>query len=71
MEYIIIGIIAFITGLSLNLELFKTKKPLKTYDLKKKYKFAKKFDYFVIKEYSNNNFELVYYNRAYNEDFAE
>lgn len=71
MDYFITGVIAFIIGLFLNTRLFETKKPLKTYDLKKKYKFAKKFDCFVIKEYSNNNFELVYYNRPYNEDFAE
>lgn len=70
MDYFITACIAFLIGLFLNTRLFKTKKPLKTYDLKKKYKFAKKFDYFVIKEY-NNKFELVYYNKPYSEDFAE
>jgi len=71
MDYFIICCIAFVAGLGLNLKWYKAKTPLKTHNLKGKYKFAKKFDYFVINEYSDNTFKLVYYNKPYSEDFAE
>lgn len=71
MDLFIVGCIAFIFGLVLNTQFLKSKKVVKTYNLKKKYKFAKKYDCFVIKEYEDNSFELVYYNKQYSEDFAE
>ena len=47
------------------------KKAVKTYNLKKKYKFAKNFDCFEIKEYEDKTFKLLYFNKPYSEDFAE